>query len=222
MDKIKIAVLLQNEYMNTQNEPSILSKISSVFGDNECERLKAIGNKKARAASLGGLAALLKLVGKGGGVICRDVNGKPYFADASLGCFNISHSGMVSVAAYGEYKLGVDVERIDRERDTARIVGRFFTEKEQQRFYKSGADAERFFEIWTEKESYVKCLGGTFASLCSVDPIGVVFSRCYLTSDDGDYIVTVCSDSEFELETEALSDGIIIKDNKGERNVSNI
>ena len=212
MYKIKIAVLLQNEYMNTQNEPSILSKISSVFGDNECERLKAIGNKKARAASLGGLAALLKLVGKGGGVICRDVNGKPYFADVSLGCFNISHSGMVSVAAYGEYKLGVDVERIDRERDTARIVGRFFTEKEQQRFYKSGADAESFFEIWTEKESYVKCLGGTFASLCSVD----------LTSDDGDYIVTVCSDSEFELEIEALSDGMIIKDNKGEKNVSNI
>ena len=205
MDKIKIVILPQSRYISTEKEAEALSIISSIFGEQECERLKAIGNKKARIASVCGLMALLALDGERVGVIRRGVNGKPYFEDASLGYFSISHSGNVAVAARWKSELGVDVERIDSSRDLKRIADRFFTERELQRFHKDGNTEKSFFKIWTEKEAYVKYLGGTFASLSSKDITGVIFKHFFFESGDGEYIATVCSDKETEIELDILT-----------------
>lgn len=87
-------------------------------------------------------------------VSVRD-NGKPYVADVEDFHYNISHSGRWVVLAYGESPVGVDVEQIRSEapRDVAQ---RFFTTDEQDYVQDN---PQRFFLVWTGKESYLKYLG---------------------------------------------------------------
>ena len=207
MDKIKIAILSHSEYQSAQKEADALLRISGEFGESEKDRLKAITNKKARVASLCGLAALSALAEKKGN-ICRTANGKPYFEDESLGYFSVSHSGDVSVAACSDSVVGVDVERIDTARDHKRIADRFFTDSELEIFHNSAESAECFFEIWTKKEAYVKYLGGTFASLYSKDTNEVNFKSYLLECKDSGYVVTVCSLREAKTELNILSEDI--------------
>jgi 4'-phosphopantetheinyl transferase len=90
--------------------------------------------------------------------IIRGENGKPSLVGYPDFYFNISHSGEYVVMAYGNVPVGVDVEQL-RDKET-RVAKRCFTEEEF--LYISHTDdkcGERFFEIWTMKESYLKLTG---------------------------------------------------------------
>jgi 4'-phosphopantetheinyl transferase len=90
--------------------------------------------------------------------IIRGENGKPTLEGHPDFYFNISHSGEYVVMAYGSVPVGVDVEQLrDKEK---RVAKRCFTEEEFS--YISQTDdkcGERFLEIWTMKESYLKLTG---------------------------------------------------------------
>src|SRR5215212_5287879 len=59
---------------------------------------------------------------------------KPRLEPASPLRFNLSHSGDVAVVAVAtEREVGVDVERIERDRDVARLAKRMFLSAEQAR-----------------------------------------------------------------------------------------
>jgi len=91
-----------------------------------------------------------------GGNIIVDENGKP----KSDRCFfNISHSGKYVIVAVSDKECGCDIEKTDENVNFGRISERFFTESENE--YIDFA-RERFFEIWTLKESYLKCIGTGF------------------------------------------------------------
>jgi 4'-phosphopantetheinyl transferase len=75
--------------------------------------------------------------------------------------------------------VGVDVECVDREVDAGEIAARFFAPAEAHLLAHLDADArrDRFFDLWTLKEAFVKALGvGLSMSLASlaftVDPAG--------------------------------------------------
>jgi 4'-phosphopantetheinyl transferase len=90
--------------------------------------------------------------------IIRGENGKPSLAGYPDFYFNISHSGEYVVMAYGNVPVGVDVEQL-RDKET-RVAERCFTKEEFS--YISQTDdkyGERFFKIWTMKESYLKLTG---------------------------------------------------------------
>jgi 4'-phosphopantetheinyl transferase len=90
--------------------------------------------------------------------ICRGENGKPSVVGCPDFYFNISHSGEYVVMAYGNAPVGVDVEQT-RDKET-RIAKRCFTDEEFE--YISQSDdksGERFFKVWTMKESYLKLTG---------------------------------------------------------------
>lgn len=76
--------------------------------------------------------------------------------------FNLSHTdGLVAcVVSYG-CDVGVDVERTDRTTDVDLIASRAFAPVERRMLVASaGSDrAERFAELWTLKEAYVKAIG---------------------------------------------------------------
>jgi 4'-phosphopantetheinyl transferase len=90
--------------------------------------------------------------------IIRGENGKPSIAGYPDFYFNISHSGEQVVMAYGNAPVGVDVERLrDKE---SHIAKRCFTEDEFSYISKTeDKHGERFFKIWTMKESYLKLTG---------------------------------------------------------------
>ena len=92
-------------------------------------------------------------------------HGRPDIAHPQSACarrFNLSHSGGLVACVIGEtQQVGIDVERLDRPHVDPRVIRRYCSEDEQAAL----ADMpdtlrhERFLELWTLKEAYVKARG---------------------------------------------------------------
>lgn len=85
--------------------------------------------------------------------------GKPFLYGYPNFHFNISHSGVWVVCAISEKIVGVDVELmkpIDFD-----IAERFFSDIEYQNLsnQRKEIQLEYFYDLWTLKESYIKCMG---------------------------------------------------------------
>lgn len=92
-------------------------------------------------------------------------HGRPEIAYPSLDRplrFNLSHSGGLVACVIGEGgQIGVDVERLDRPPVDPRVIRRYCSDDEQTALA-SMPDTlrhERFLELWTLKEAYVKARG---------------------------------------------------------------
>lgn len=124
-------------------------------------------------------------------------HGKPMLADGSYH-FNISHCEDIIVAAVDRLPIGIDVERI---RDiNLKIAVKYFCEDEL--YYLFGHEVQdkdfiktpsietrlRFFELWTAKEAYLKCIGTGLTHLKNVDTTKLAFERHLL---DNEYVVTI-------------------------------
>ena len=76
--------------------------------------------------------------------------------------FNVSHSaGMALIAVCGEHRMGVDVERIREDVDTAALAQRFFSLRERTVLGTLPAQLQvrGFFACWTRKEAFLKATG---------------------------------------------------------------
>lgn len=86
--------------------------------------------------------------------------GKPYIPEAADFHYNLSHSADWVVLAWSQTEIGVDVQQMRTDSDPQRIAARFFTPREQAWVFENEeASLQRFYRIWTGKESYLKYLG---------------------------------------------------------------
>lgn len=85
----------------------------------------------------------------------RTQKGKPYTESVDVE-FSISHSGDIVVCAVSDNPVGIDIEKI-REVNL-NVAKRLFTPDEQEYIFEKNSK-QRFFEVWTKKEAYVKLLG---------------------------------------------------------------
>lgn len=95
-------------------------------------------------------------------------HGKPYLKTDVPLFFNISHSGELVVCAFSDTEVGVDVEKIGKER--LAVAERFFHPEEVALLLKvpEKERTELFFRYWSAKESVLKYKGtGLSASLSS-------------------------------------------------------
>ncbi|GAA0120809.1 MULTISPECIES: 4'-phosphopantetheinyl transferase superfamily protein [Clostridium] len=86
--------------------------------------------------------------------------GKPYLSEHPDFYFNISHSGEYVLCAIDNNPIGVDIEEV-RAIEYEEISKSFFTINEFQYIINKELNSQlnRFYEIWTLKESYIKCCG---------------------------------------------------------------
>lgn len=86
-----------------------------------------------------------------------DSKGKPYTESAPVH-FSISHSKNIAVCAISDKPVGIDIEYI---RDVNLNVAKrqFAPDEIRYVFEKWELTKQRFFEIWTRKEAYVKLIG---------------------------------------------------------------
>lgn len=93
--------------------------------------------------------------------ISKSEYGKPYLVDYPNVHFNVTHAKGLIVCALSDQPIGIDVEKIKRlKRLRGAIAKRYFTETEQGYvFSEVNSQEERFIEIWTKKEAYVKWTG---------------------------------------------------------------
>jgi len=131
------------------------------------ERRERIGRFRRREDRMRSLLAellarwlLARRLGVAPGEIrfARNRYGKPYCANGPAH-FNLSHSGDWVVAAAGDGEIGVDVERMDPDTDLS-LARSVFTPAERDWLdADERGKRERFFELWTYKESFIKCAG---------------------------------------------------------------
>lgn len=119
--------------------------------------------------------------------------GKPFLLSNQDYHFNVSHTHNMIAVAVSNNSIGIDVEKI-REIDLG-IAKRFFTEYELKYIYKSQNNTyERFFEIWTKKEAYIKYMGqGLFVPLNSFDVTSRNMTEHFYTVGYGKYIINMYS-----------------------------
>lgn len=79
--------------------------------------------------------------------------GKPYAAGLDI-FFNISHSGDIIACAVSDKEIGIDIEKI---RPFNLKTAEKFAVADEIEHIKSMENG--FFEIWTLKEAYFKCIG---------------------------------------------------------------
>lgn len=74
--------------------------------------------------------------------------------------FNLSHSGSWAIAVFSSNRIGVDIERCDRENNVIAIAKHYFFKQELEDLLSEGEHArDKFFDLWTLKESYMKARG---------------------------------------------------------------
>lgn len=86
--------------------------------------------------------------------------GKPYLLTGGENLyFNLSHSGSWVVCGIGTSRIGIDVE--EGIKDTISIVKRVLSQNEyaEWKLLPQEVQKDKFYQIWTLKESYVKYIG---------------------------------------------------------------
>ncbi len=141
--------------------------------------------------------------------------GKPYISEDIY--FNISHSGKWVVAEINNNTVGIDIEEVAP--IDYNIAKRFFTENEYNYVINNWnlSKIERFYNIWTLKESYIKAVGiplNSFSiSITDGDNI-IIESNEYGRSNyflkqyniDSNYKMAICSTSQIISEELRLFD----------------
>jgi 4'-phosphopantetheinyl transferase len=83
--------------------------------------------------------------------------GKPRLLNDPRLEFNLAHSrSLALIAVTRSHPIGVDVEYLRDDFDTLELANRFFAPREIE-LVRSRPD--RFFEIWTRKEAFIKAIG---------------------------------------------------------------
>ena len=111
--------------------------------------------------------------------------GKPHVAGKKGVHYNISHSGDYVVCAVSSSPVGIDVQEIKG--GSLDIADRFFSQEERDALAMCEGDAKRklFYEIWSLKEAYIKCIGMGLSK--PLDEFGIV-------KKDGEY--KLCENGE--------------------------
>lgn len=130
--------------------------------------------------------------------VTLDDGGKPYIQDRKDFHFNLSHSGRWVTMAYGDTPVGIDIQQMRLSPEKIPKFCRLFAPDEAVYILDGTEDSliDRFFRIWTGKESYLKFLGtglrkalNSFSVLNEATHPGVTFNTVLRNG----YCLTLCA-----------------------------
>jgi 4'-phosphopantetheinyl transferase len=146
--------------------------LSALLSDTERERAARFGTARLRDRWIAGRATLRELLAAALGTTARDVplrrgrRGRPEIAIDCAADFNVSHTRGVAAFAIGGgvdsgVRIGIDIERHDRNLGFDRLARRVLTPRERQSLATLDTDARRlrFLRAWTYKEAMSKATG---------------------------------------------------------------
>ncbi len=161
-------------------DPYLLDVYRSILSQEEMERYERLNSEKDKESFLVSHAMVRSVLSNYEEIAPKDLqfktseNGKPQVycekGERLLLEYNMSHSGKYAVMVVtNEIVCGIDVEKIDPERDILGIAKNFFSSSEMidlQSVAKSEL-AHRFYTYWTLKEALIKAKGETIGSALS-------------------------------------------------------
>jgi 4'-phosphopantetheinyl transferase len=207
-----IEIFLYDNRDGLEREPYEL--LYGWMSEVEKEKINRFKLVKDKQNTLIGRTMIKKIISKKMNVKCSDIDftankfGKLYLNNDLPLEFNISHSKDLIACSVGTRQNGIDVEKI-KNIDGKSISKHFFQEQEHQRLMEM-SDQEReicFFNLWTLKESYIKCIGkGLNISLKSfgfdvisadnIRPRDIPRNYKFKNFEINSYVLSVCGDNE--------------------------
>lgn len=171
-------------YTRLAEQDPRVSRLRGLLSSDEIERARRFHQERDRSSFIISHGVLRQL-------LSRYLDGKPEDIDFEAGpygkpslspsCgdhslqFNMSHTeGMAVFAVTRNRRIGVDVERVDREiKDRDEIAAGFFSAQEAAVFRSLPEEdrMEGFFNCWTRKESFIKAKGEGLS--CPLDSFAV-------------------------------------------------
>lgn len=154
--------------LNEEIEPGIFNNLINRFSSGEREKTLKFVRKIDRERRLIGRLLVWWIMVQDYNrysypEISYDMYGRPFLQNEVFD-FNISHSGKwVAIGVCEKNKIGVDVQEIEHF-DFNGILN-YFSGEEIKILNSLSDDYEKrskFHQIWTLKESYIKCIGSTF------------------------------------------------------------
>lgn len=146
-----------------------ISIIKTSLSPSEHARLERIQHPRALAEFVAGRRLIREVLGALLAVAPHDLllvesERGALFIDpthASSLRFNLSHTEGLVVLAVAETEVGVDVEWLDRPGRTVELADRYFAPAETAvlRALPTDQQRDRFFDLWTLKESFIKARG---------------------------------------------------------------
>ncbi|WAG71756.1 4'-phosphopantetheinyl transferase superfamily protein [Clostridium sp. CF011] len=129
-------------------------------------KIEKLVNKKDKVRTLIGVLLIRTIIAEELSIKSKHITfkknqyGKPYLKGYPKFNFNISHSGDFVVCAIDDKPIGIDIEEVSHI-EYEELAKRFFSESEFNYIIKENLDIQlsKFYEIWTLKESYIKCCG---------------------------------------------------------------
>lgn len=122
--------------------------------------------------------------------------------------FNISHSDEMVILGMCDIDIGVDIEHIKK--DISSQMKRFIASDDEFEYI---SDEEKFYEIWTNKESLMKCKGIGIVDKVSnipglpINGIRTLDNERYMskTIKLDDYLISICIKSVEPFEVEQIN-----------------
>ena len=104
---------------------------------------------------------------------------------------SISHCENIVAVCTSDKPVGIDIEKINTQRDLDKIANRFYHGKELE-YFKENHTADVFFEIWTKKEAYSKIGGEGVGEIYKGFDVLSLENYTFETRKINDYILSVC------------------------------
>lgn len=123
--------------------------------------------------------------------LARGKYGKPYLINNAVR-FSLSYTFGAFVLAVSDSEIGADVEQLRTGKRYA--AKRCFTDAEKRYLYEDAALFDtRFYELWTQKEAYLKYMGrGFYQSPQGIDVLSAPIRNYLSTVTDDDIIISLC------------------------------
>ncbi len=176
----------------------------SLMGDVKKQRVDRFHFSDDKKRTVAGEMLARKAIAEWCGVAPESItfetteNGKPYAKDLAVE-FNISHSDDMVVCATDSKPIGIDTEKIRpiNLKTAQRICSEdeliYILKKTPQKtdfVHTDNPDLlKRFFEVWTAKEAYGKCIG---TGILTENIKNADYKERIKTFYFNDYIITVC------------------------------
>jgi 4'-phosphopantetheinyl transferase len=171
MDLSPDTALLCFTFVDEITDDKLLVEYENMLPVEEYHKLGTFRFAEHRKRYLVGRAllrtTLAKCVGIGPALITfsRGSHGRPFLPQSQHSGnlqFNLSYTdGLAAVVMIANKQIGVDIEHTGRQIDCLDIARSYFTTEEYQEL-KSLSEPRRrirFFELWTQKEAYIKARG---------------------------------------------------------------
>lgn len=187
-----------------------LEKYFSYMCDSRKVKVKKLKNELSIRCTIAGEIIARKLLSGVTGktpeyfIITIDCNGKPQIKNHEGLFFNISHSESKIAVVVSDEEIGIDIEvirpyslrlakKICNEKELLYILGHHPDESE---FIKNaGKDIlHRFFEVWTAKEAYFKCIGTGLPSPGKLKALSLDFPKTKI--ENAEYVLHIVKISD--------------------------